>query len=291
MVKKVTYSTPLREMWKMYKQWRKERKIDNPSMFYDEARLFADFQPDPEIRQIQLLTLNFWYKDIKKELLHVWFEQKELRDFLRDELPIKDLEGIKQYLIEEGEDHKTNSSEDGEDLEYVRYDIALHVPHETDGYVFSFAIMPNNTITLFYCGDTGAGQLNESEYHEIKSRSDDNIVRLVKDFKLAVNLIAYMKCFPECVKDGVPDVNNSNTYRYKENSVQLKVSEKIKETVKGTIRPHFRSGYFKLLSSDFYKEKRGKLIWVSETMVNAKSKTVEMSNDKEKVDDFKSEST
>ena len=54
MTKKVTYSTPLREMWKMYKQWRKERKIDNPSMFYDEARLFADFQPDLEIRQIQL---------------------------------------------------------------------------------------------------------------------------------------------------------------------------------------------------------------------------------------------
>lgn len=288
MAKKVTYSIPLREMWKMYKKWCKERKNDDALMFYNEARLFADFQPNPKIRQTQYLTLNFWLKDIKKELLHVWFEQKELRDFLRDELPIKDLEGIKLYLIEEGEDHKINSSKNEEDLEYVRYDIALHVPYETDGYVFSFAIMPDNTISLFYCGDKGAGQLNESEYNEIKGRSDVTIVNLVKDFTLAVNLIAYMKCFPECVKDGVPDVNNSNTYRYKERSVQLKVSEKIKETVKGTMRPHFRSGYFKLLSSEFYTKKRGKLIWVSETTVNAKSKTVEMSDNESKVQNFKS---
>ena len=55
------------------------------------------------------------------------------------------------------------------------------------------------------------------------------------------------------------------------------------------MRPHFRKGYFKLLSSPFYTNKRGQIIWVSETTVNTKSKTVEMSNDKDKVDNFKSE--
>ena len=98
-----------------------------------------------------------------------------------------------------------------------------------------------------------------------------------------------MKCFPECVKEGVPDVNNSNTYRYKDRSVQLGTSDKVYSPVKGAMRPHFRRGHFKLLSSEFYKNKRGELIWVKETMVNSKSKVVETSDNKEKIQDFKSE--
>lgn len=289
MSKKVTYSIPLRQLWKMYKQWCKERKSSDAAMFYNEARLFADFQCDPEIRQSQYLTLNFWRKDHQKEILHVWFEQKELRNFLRDEVQIKDLEGIKQYLKDEGKEQKSASPEIGEDLEWVRYDIALHVPYETDGYVFSFVILHDGTFALLYSSDTGTGQLHESEYNQIKDKSDETSASLIKDFTLAVNLIAYMKCFPECVRDGVPNVNNSNTYRYKERSIQLGTSDKVYSTVKGAMRPHFRKGYFKLLSSEFYTNKRGKLIWVKETMVNSKSKIVEESDNKAKVQDFKSQ--
>lgn len=289
MAKRLTYSIPLRQIWKMYKKWCDVKKSSDGMGFYHYSRLYADSTHDPFIRQSEYLTLNLWLKDYKKEILHVWFEQKELRDFLRDVIPLKDLEGIKQYLKEEGEKNKTNDEEINEKLEYVRYDIALHVPFETDGYTFSFAIMHDGTFSLLYSSDTGVGQMHESQYDEIKKRSDEYSINLLKDFTLAVNLLAYMKCFPECVKDGVPDIKNSNTYRYMEHSIQLGISDKISTSVKGAMRPHFRKGYFKLLSSDFYKEKRGRLIWVSETMVNAKSKTVEMSSDEKKVNDFKSE--
>ncbi len=289
MAKRVSYSIPLRTLWKMYKKWCKEKKSDDMRSFYRDARLFADSHPNPIVRQSEYLTLNFWRRDFEKKILHVWFEQKELRDFLRDELPIKDLDGIKQYLKEEGEGQTTAAPELGVDLEWVRYDIALHVPYETDGYVFSFAIMHDGTFSLLYSSDTGVGQLHESQLEEIKSRTDENAINLIKDFTLAVNLLAYMKCFPECVREGVPTDNNSSTYRYKDRSVQLGLSEKITETVKGAMRPHFRKGYFKRLSSPFYTKKRGEIIWVSETTVNAKSKTVEMSDDENKVRDFKSE--
>lgn len=289
MPKKVSYSIPLREMWKMYKQWCKAKNSSDTKKFYDDARLFASFNSNPIIRQNEYLKLNLWLKDSQKEILHVWFEQKELRDFLRDELPLKDLDGIKQYLKEEGEEKKTEAPELDQVLEWVRYDLALHIPNEIDGYVFSFLIMHDGTFTLFYCGDSIVGRLHESEYEEIKGRTDEKAENLIKIFTLAVNLLAYMRCFPECVKDGVPDTNNSNTYRYKDRSVQLGISGKITSTVKGSMRPHFRKGYIKLLSSSFYKNKRGQLIWVSETSVNAKSKTVEMSDNEEKVLDFKSE--
>lgn len=290
MAKKISYSTPLRLMWKMYKKWCKAKNDSDGMGFYRDSRLYADSNPDPFIRQSEYLSLNLWLKDYRKEILHVWFEQKELRDFLRDVIPLKDLEGIKQYLKEEGENNIASDENTQNDLEYVRYDIALHVPFETDGYTFSFAIMHDGTFSLLYCSDTGVGQMHESQYEEIKKKSDEYSVNLIKDFTLAVNLIAYMKCFPECVKNGVPDINNSNTYRYKEHSIQLGVSDKVSTIEKGSMRPHFRKGHFRRLSSDFYKdENRGKLIWVSETMVNAKSKTVEMSDNENKVRDFKSE--
>lgn len=273
----------------MYTQWCKVKKRSDMSGFYHDARLFADSHPDPLARQSEYLNLNFWRKDYEKKILHVWFEQKELRDFLRDELPIKDLDGIKRYLIEEGEVQTTHVPGSGNDLEWVRHDIALHIPNELDGYVFSFIIVHDGTISLLYSGDSGTGQLHESELEQLKARSDESAENLVRDFKLAVNLLAYMRCFPECVREGVPADNNGNTERYLESSIHLRVSDKITETVRGAMRPHWRKGHFRYLSSEFYTKKRGQLVWVSETMVNAKSKTVEMSDDEKKLNDFQSE--
>ena len=287
MTKRVSYSIPLRRMWKMYKQWCKENKSSDEMGFYRYARAIASTNPIELNRQNEFLALNFWLKDFKKEILHIWIEQKELRDFLRD-LPLRYLEGIKQYLKEEGEKQTTPFVEIGQNLEWVRYDLALHVPGEIDGYMYSFTIMHDGTFTLLFCTGNSAGLIHESQYNRIKGRTDEDAVKALADFTLAVNLLAYMKCFPECVSNGAPDVNNSNTYRYKERSVQLVTSDKIAETVKGAMRPRFRKGYFKRLSSSFYTNKRGQIIWVSETTVNAKSKTVEMSDDEKKVHDFQS---
>lgn len=177
----------------------------------------------------------------------------------------------------------------GTPYKWIRHLIGIHIPNEVDGFTFGFSLdLQRNEISLYIYSDEGVSQIHETEYEEYKTRTDEESVNLVRDFTLAVNLLAYMRCFPECVRDGVPDTNSSNTYRYKDRSVQLGISDKITETVKGATRPHFRRGYFKRLSSPFYTNKRGQLIFVSETMINAKSKTVEMSDDESKVEDFKS---
>lgn len=46
------------------------------------------------------------------------------------------------------------------------------------------------------------------------------------------------------------------------------------ESANGIVNPHFRRGYFKRLESDFYKNKKGQIIFVSQTMVKGTSKTV-----------------
>ena len=97
-----------------------------------------------------------------------------------------------------------------------------------------------------------------------------------------------MECFPECVRDGVPSTNNETVYQSKGRNVCLDISEKVlEEGQKGVKRPHMRKGYFKCLSSEFYKNKRGQIIFVRETMVKGKSKTVDMSEDERKINEFK----
>ena len=91
--------------------------------------------------------------------------------------------------------------------------------------------------------------------------------------RLAINLISYIYCFPDCLVDGAPhDVKTENNH-------YLNTSEKVLDvTVKaeaGLVIPHFRRGYFKHLTSDFYKNKKGQIVFVHETIVNGTAKTLE----------------
>ncbi len=290
MASKVSYSIPLREMWKMYKKWCKENKNKEGELFFNYLWQIASLEPNKILRTAKMRMASLWFNDYKQEILHVWLDDKELFDFLREDVSLKDLDGIKTYLTENGEPDEMPDPNTGKPYKWIKYLLAIHIPNETDGLTYAFSLdVQRNEISLYIHSEGGVGQIHETQYEEIKERTDWEAESVKRDFKFAVNLLAYMECFPECVKDGVPDTNNSNTDRYKDRSVQLGLSEKITETVKGSMRPHFRRGYFKRLSSSFYKNKQGQIIWVSETSVNAKSKTVEMSDNEDKVQNFKSE--
>lgn len=45
--------------------------------------------------------------------------------------------------------------------------------------------------------------------------------------------------------------------------------------ISGIVNPNFLRGYFKRLESDFYKNKKGQIVFVHETVVNAQGKTLE----------------
>ncbi len=287
--KRIKYSIPLRSMWKRFHDWSVDMHSQDAGKFYDYIYQFALTKPTLVEQQAVALQLNFWHKDYKGEFLHVWFEQKELYDFLQNDVALKELESIKRYLNVNG-DHLTETDKYDPSISYnyVRYDIALHVPYLEEGYAFSFCLMPDNTIAIFFADDDGVGQIHESQYNIAQSRKDEEAEAVELSFRFAVNLLAYMECFPECIHEGVPSTNNDTIYQFKGRNVRLGTSEKvIAEEQKGTKRPHMRKGYFKCLSSDFYKNKRGQIIFVHETMVKSKSKTVDLSKDEKKVDEFK----
>jgi hypothetical protein len=85
-----------------------------------------------------------------------------------------------------------------------------------------------------------------------------------------------MEAFPECIKDGVPEFIKDSE---KDKSFMIDIAEKVIEPVTEStsgkvVSPHFRRGFYRRLSSDYYKNKKGQIIFVSETMVNGKAKTV-----------------
>jgi len=286
----IQYSTPLRSMWEMYRDWTKKMRNNDVNAFNNHIYQYALTQPTMLYQQAIIQQLNFWNMDYQGMYLHVWFEKRELYDFLLNDVDLKDLSSIKYYLATNGNHLKEkNNNGDSVRQDYVRYDIALHVPYLDDGYAFSFCLMPDNTIELFFVDDEGVGQIHESEYVIAKSRNDEEGMSVERDFRFAINLLAYMECFPECVRDGVPTTNNETIFYPKGRNIRLGISEKIIEEdgIKGVKRPHMRKGYFKCLTSDFYKNKRGQIIFVRETMVKGKSKTVELSDDEEKIEGFK----
>jgi len=150
MCTKILYSVPLRKTWKMYHDWVAKSKKDDGEEFYRfVSRSFIPLHP-PVIQQAEMLSLNFWLKDYRKEFLHVWLTSKELFDFI-NHVSMKDLKGIKSFLKENGEKKRTTLDPlTGECYDYVRYDIAVHVPNRQNGFAFSYCCMPDDTIALFF---------------------------------------------------------------------------------------------------------------------------------------------
>lgn len=285
---RIKYSVPLLNVWEEYHTWCRNTGSKVGEDFYRKTYFFFKNKPTENLQMSGDVILNLWYADYKGELLHVFLEEKELSDFIKEKMLLKDLQGIKKYIFENGEKQK-----DLDGVEFIKYDIGVHIPCEKHGYAFSLKLWNgSDNVIVSFVDKNGAGSVPENEYELVKNKNNEDTINVERNFRFAVNLITYMACFPECVRQGVPKINNSKKYEPPKNSVVLGFSEKVFDkteiSLRGKVRPHLRKGYFKYLSSDFYTNKKGSLIWVNETEVNAKAKTVEMSTDKEKLSAFSS---
>lgn len=281
MAKKIWYSKPLTRQWDLYLKNYKYRK-DTVEQFFQ--RMLN--QPNPFLSwqngQLNSFIWSLWYSDATKKLLHLYFADKALKEFLEN-VPLADLEGIGKYINENG-----LISEQGI-LQIKYFPFGIHIPYENKYKAFAFGLMNNqsNQIVLSWSVENGGAWCSESNYKELLEKDTEEAKEITKIFRLAINTIAYMEAFPECVKEGVP---NFAKEEYTENSLFLEIAEKVLEPVKKSedgkmVSPHFRKGYYKRLSSDFYKNKKGQIIFVSETMVNGKAKTIYTS---EKIKDINS---
>lgn len=238
--------------------------------------------------QVNFFISNLFFLDTEKELLHLFFMDKSLKEFLMN-LPIKDFEGLMQYIIENGIEiegkyinglgEMINNGKTGKS-----FDFGIHIPFENEdkGYAFSFQYYPNNKELIFiWVAGNHPGCINTKDYKKLISDNSPESKYITELFQLAVNTVIYMNTFPDCVMEGAPR-NVKEEY-----SKKIGISEKVTEIINSDSRktPHARRAYFKRLTSEFYTHKKGQTILVRETMVNGKAKTIYTANDIEKMID------
>ncbi len=289
MSKKIWYSVPLSLYWnEIYPTQKKITPNFTDEQIFHVLRVhnlkLKSKNNESDYAENFVTGLEMWWEDCNKNLLHLFFIEKNLQKFLED-LPLADLKGIKKYLYDNGSHKNVLYVKNRTSTNCVTYYYGIHIPYETDGFAFQFNIYEDERMELFYLHGKHFGGITDKMYFDLLKNDDKKSIILTNCFRLAVNTIAYMKCFPECVVDGVPRITVDRNENRTDKNVMINITDKISDTEVSSkkITPHFRKGYFKLLRSDFYTKKKGELIFVRETMVNGKAKTVYTVDNIEKV--------
>jgi hypothetical protein len=286
MAKKIWYSTPLKFIWENLYRVQKNLTPEIPDegiFFLLKRNLVRKAQVDPinlESNQLLISGLDLWKEDLTGKFLHIFFLEKRLQDFLEN-TPLPELDGIRKYLYENGQQKDVVFIRTSGQTKCVNYTFGLHIPHETNGYAFSLSLYENDTIELFFSHDEFInGHTSDKFYLDQNKKKDEKSVISSKLFRLAINTIAYMKCFPECVAEGVPKITLEKNENRSGPKVVFSVSEKIIDFDGSQVSriPHFRKGHFRRLESDYFTHKKGQIVFVPETMVKGKAKTISTSD-------------
>lgn len=102
--------------------------------------------------------------------------------------------------------------------------------------------------------------INESEDYQ------EGMMRCV------LNMLAYIQAFPEKVTERAPLVVSGEFRGNGKKNYSIGVHEDIID--RSGVRPHFRSGHFRMLSSDKFVNKKGQVVFVRSSFVHGRAKTV-----------------
>ncbi len=290
MAKKIKWSDPLTEIWDGYNKVNKQSPISHRDYIYHW--IYRDMTSPFHVNytQAHIFVADMFYADSIKKFLHLYFIDSSLRDFLMN-MPINDFKGLTDFIIENGELDKAGAISlqgiaSDENSKISNFCFGIHIPYENRkrGYAFSFTYDFNTKQLLFaFAVEDGCSYITLDHYDELCKKHTIDSEKTLKYLQLAINTIIYMHTFPDCVVDGTPD-EIKNSY-----SKKISISEKVLESQisesNRSVRPHFRRGYFKRLTSDFYTKKKGQTVFISPTMVNGIAKTIYTSDKLEEFGD------
>lgn len=281
MGKKIWYSQPLWYLWEHYRDQQKIARISiddfcalNKRSAYDSEPKFAS--------NAHFGTYDLFHEDANGRLLHLFFEDEHLKGFL-ESTRLADLDGIKRFLSMNGDKKTLIFMATNDKADCIQYSFGLHLPYENKKEGYAFLITYNRKddyIELVYSKGSKVNSLTDYHYKDALKNDSDVAKEMAQIFRLAINTIAYMYCYPDCIVDGVPRITVDNGEKEIKRAISLKTSEKVKESTEANSKsPHFRKGYWKYCGSDFYTNMQGQFVFVSETMVKGQAKTVKTASD------------
>ena len=205
--------------------------------------------------------------------------EKRLRDFLGS-TELMDYDDLKKYIIENGNFYPLSDWGNRRPVQVFDFPFCIHVPYEKHGYSFNCQIM-DDAFNLVAIKDDGF-MLTEHQYKALMKIPEEELTEkrknFIKIYRLALNTIAYINCFKDYVKDGVPDLEKEfvSFSNRKVVETQKELHEEIEEYLKNPsiYAPHIKRGHFMFLKDERYTNKRGELVWRKPCMVKGRAKTV-----------------
>lgn len=259
-------------------------------------------QLSPEVAPLYMYNLA---EEFNGGIPNIFFESVPLKKFLK-ECKINSIDGIKEHLLQHGKVYTVGRHKyiDNEVIErgevppeelmqcyILSYNI--HIPNEEYGYTFCYDYSKelNQLLVWVKCEEVGSAYFatlgDDNSELSVKSLYKQNEHAMVENVSFALNFLFYILCFPEMLVDGLwckaKDMIASNKMTLKTSPKVLHDSIEAVGTAntKGTKCPHFRTGYFRHLTSDFYKAKQGQFVFVKSCVVNGSSVKTCLSIDKD----------
>lgn len=276
MNKHIWYGNCFKGLYKTYRELLKSNNFDAEKTITYLRRQASKYEKaDPNgnyERSIVMFEL-----DLNKQYMHIYFETKELKDFLWD-LEIKNFNDIKESVMNsEYEFEIPYTNEHGKML-----NLCIHVPFEKEGYAFSICIKENeeNNIYIYTSYNDFTYRIDEKTFKKLYKKTTNSIdIECCNFANFVLNTIAYMISFPDYVQDGVPKILLKNKKIKTVNNKLLSISPEILEKTSfdsngRIIIPHFRKGHFRRLTSDYFVNKKGQLVFIKETMVKGTAVTL-----------------
>ncbi len=271
---KIKYSQTLVEPRRIYNKHYAKLNLDSDLLY---QKMKSDLYKLPN-KDGPIFGFEMFFKDFQKELTHLYLVDRHLKYTLRD-MNLTDLKGIKDILRSKGVEKDAFIEKVDLETKVVTFDFSLHIPFEKFGYTFSLVLHEDSEMVLQFDDGDKTGAIPEEHYRILKNSDDKTELYLASLFRLATNLVAYVECFPEQVKDGVPHNDPSLSH---DKSFHVETVDKLNFQVNKSNKinaPHIRKAHFRRLTSDYFKNKKGKIILVQETMVNGKAKSVYTAKD------------
>lgn len=127
-----------------------------------------------ETKELVVIGLELWKEDNDGELLHIFFLDKQLRDFL-ESTPLSDLDGVRQYLYQNGKNKKVQYIKTKILSNCVIYSFGLHIPYEKDGYGFLLSLFEDNSVELYYSRGVYHGRMSDKFYKNLNKKKRSRV--------------------------------------------------------------------------------------------------------------------
>lgn len=210
--------------------------------------------------------LDLFINDINGDLLHLYFIDQSLKDYLSF-IEIPDKKNILELLQLYSTEPYYNILFD---TEKYTVEYCVHFPEDNFGYAIKIAYEEETDDIIFHVIHE-----NEEDFFSYLSHVKNSDVWPI--CKLAINILFYVQCFPDCVMDGLPKgtkLVNGFINPKKQITTSKSILPLIHNKEERAINPHFRMGHFRFLSSKRFTNKRGQVVFIHPTFVKGNSKYV-----------------